>query len=405
MQKKPGKDEISPQCPWEEELSAYLLGEISAPVRAQVENHLSGCFFCQEQLRELRDTVAILRRAPSESLSRDLTVPLRQKISKETRLPALRQPQYARKTMRFGVTAIFCCCVTLAFFHFFTKTRHVPALSQSTAVSEVVSRSLGWLVKTQEPNGSWNSEKWGGSRAYTVGVSGLALLALSKGCSPSADSSYRECITRTAEYLVKEQNEDGLVGPQSNTALYNHGIATTALLETYAVLRTNALAKPIGRAVHYICSRQIPTGGWGDPNKPPNLSVSVWQLHALVRAQALGWKDTGPNIARGLNWIAQLLDTETLPKFAMQEKNVDYGHRYFLPYALCSISQDSFFARLAPLHTVLGANQIRTGNYRGSWEPADQWGRVGGRVYTTALATLALQVDLGSSLVSPANKL
>ena len=44
----------------------------------------------------------------------------------------------------------------------------------------------------------------------------------------------------------------------------------------------------------------------------------------------------------------------------------------------------------AALRDALLANQQRDGNARGSWDPVDVWGADGGRVYATALATMAL---------------
>jgi hypothetical protein len=41
---------------------------------------------------------------------------------------------------------------------------------------------------------------------------------------------------------------------------------------------------------------------------------------------------------------------------------------------------------------VLISEQITSGKNAGSWEPKDQWGRYGGRLYSTALATLTLEV-------------
>jgi hypothetical protein len=41
---------------------------------------------------------------------------------------------------------------------------------------------------------------------------------------------------------------------------------------------------------------------------------------------------------------------------------------------------------------LLIAEQIKTGKNAGTWDPHDEWGRYGGRLYSTALATLTLEV-------------
>jgi hypothetical protein len=44
------------------------------------------------------------------------------------------------------------------------------------------------------------------------------------------------------------------------------------------------------------------------------------------------------------------------------------------------------------LRDLLVQDQRQDGSFAGSWDPNDPWGRYGGRVYSTALATLCLEV-------------
>ena len=44
------------------------------------------------------------------------------------------------------------------------------------------------------------------------------------------------------------------------------------------------------------------------------------------------------------------------------------------------------------LRTALVSRQVKDGPPAGSWDTSDLWGSYGGRVYTTALATLTLEV-------------
>ncbi len=41
---------------------------------------------------------------------------------------------------------------------------------------------------------------------------------------------------------------------------------------------------------------------------------------------------------------------------------------------------------------ALVGNQRRTGCEKGSWDPIEEWGPAGGRVYSTAMGTLTLTV-------------
>ena len=44
------------------------------------------------------------------------------------------------------------------------------------------------------------------------------------------------------------------------------------------------------------------------------------------------------------------------------------------------------------LRDLLVAEQVQAGPAAGSWEPRDAWGPYGGRVYSTAVAALSLEV-------------
>ena len=63
---------------WErqrEQLSAYLDGELAPDERATLERHLTDCPACQEELRQLRATRALLRALPVPALPRSFTLP------------------------------------------------------------------------------------------------------------------------------------------------------------------------------------------------------------------------------------------------------------------------------------------------------------------------------------------
>ena len=48
----------------QDNLSAFLDGQLSARQRSRVEKHLQECAACREELESLRQTVSLLRSAP-----------------------------------------------------------------------------------------------------------------------------------------------------------------------------------------------------------------------------------------------------------------------------------------------------------------------------------------------------
>jgi len=70
---------------------------------------------------------------------------------------------------------------------------------------------------------------------------------------------------------------------------------------------------------------------------------------------------------------------------------LDFYRAYFLTTALRHEPDDSSRQRLASVRQTLLLHQVATGSDSGSWPAADRWGRAGGRLYSTALASLSLR--------------
>ena len=56
-------------------LSAYIDGQLSPEEQTQTETHLQNCAVCQQQLAELRQTVALLHALPQPALPRSFVLP------------------------------------------------------------------------------------------------------------------------------------------------------------------------------------------------------------------------------------------------------------------------------------------------------------------------------------------
>src|SRR4030095_16119590 len=70
----------------------------------------------------------------------------------------------------------------------------------------------------------------------------------------------------------------------------------------------------------------------------------------------------------------------------------DFYQSYFAVAVLDDALNDaSAKERLAAIHRELLKHQVAEGNEGGSWSPDDHWGRAGGRLYSTALASLSLR--------------
>jgi hypothetical protein len=82
-----------------------------------------------------------------------------------------------------------------------------------------------------------------------------------------------------------------------------------------------------------------------------------------------------------------------LPEWDPANKSSDFYYWYYGTYAMYQLGGQHYWEpwRKAMEKAVV-STQCKDGDKRGSWDPIDPWGFAGGRVYSTALMTLCLEV-------------
>jgi hypothetical protein len=288
-----------------------------------------------------------------------------------------------------------------------------------------------------------------GAKADT-GMTGLALLAfLGAGCTPD-HPRYGSTVQAAIDYLVRVQWPSGdLAGPKQVGAgddvryarMYCHGMALFALAEAYAMSGDPRLVDPIHRgAMHTLKFQNPQSGGWRYQapiaGEPGDLSQFGWQAMALLSAQHAGFalspelrsrlhrfldsvaagRHGGLAVYRPLpgqiptvSMTAEALATRRLlgyPLIAAAEQEAEASLLQALPgtgeenvyywyYATLALfpKQDASWQRWnQALKNHLVATQQPAGATRGSWDPRCIWGGYGGRVYSTAMSCLCLEV-------------
>lgn len=427
-------------CARRADLSAYLLNELPAGRRGEFEEHLARCAVCARERDSLGRVIDRVKGVPAEPCRRDLTADILARLPSDAWSPA--RPR-DRKVVLFPVlakaAAILLAVAGLGALVFVGLPRGGSRAAASARPPLIALRgALDWLQKAQEQDGGWDAARWGAQKNYSVGVSALALMAF-MGRDPDAlRGPHGETVRRGIEYLVSRQDEQGLIGPRFTSATYNHGLATLAVLNACA-LESNATWKAAAdRAVRFICSVQTESGGWGylrSGRLPPNTSASIWPLRALLRAEALGYRDIRPHIEQAFAWLRSTVNQDGLVGYVRPDEfpygpdtltaagavcflldggrsgqsavevmlsavrraavepspAADFYRTYFVAEALGLAGEGSFPGTLASVGERLAALQHQTGPNAGSWDADDRWGRVGGRVYSTAMAALALK--------------
>ncbi len=284
-----------------------------------------------------------------------------------------------------------------------------------------------------------------------AGLTALAVLAfLGKGYTHE-DNTYSDNVDRALRWLVSQQDAQGFLGGKANryARMYCHGMATIALGEAYGMTKDRALREPLARAVQYIVAAQYPDGSWRysdwrlleSQHRKGDMSMFGWQLMALKSARTAGLDVPGTAFDKAVDFlIACGNDTKSrglsqsgglaayrlgeAPRPAMTAeslfckqmlgiKRTNRASAEAVDYLLRNLPQRSkqdlyfwYYGTLAmynhggepwrrwndALRDNLVADQRTDGDYAGSWNPRFPWGDYGGRVFSTVVSTLCLEV-------------
>jgi hypothetical protein len=304
------------------------------------------------------------------------------------------------------------------------------------------------------PNGvcEENAHCGGAGQDFPFAQTGLAVLALqAAGNFEFNDARYSDAVRRGLHWLAEHQSNDGLLcHGMTPTHMYEHGMAAFALSESCAAAK--AFGKPpdpqilaaATKGIGYIEKHQHNDGGWRYSDfegEGSDTSVSGWQVLALKSAHGadIPFSDectrkvkyffqrceSGNKGRTGYTTPAPLTDATTgvgmlvhqfllndpdadlvkqaAPYLAKQAEDLwgrnrlnpdDYYLWYNCTLAMCMAGGDPWNRWNAVVRDLVMSRQEGPGSgcARGSWPPSDRYGGAGGRIYSTALAVLTLEV-------------
>jgi len=195
-----------------------------------------------------------------------------------------------------------------------SKADRLARLAETGGTPEceiAVVKSLDWLQETQNSDGSWGKE-------HPVAMTGFAILAYLGHCETPLSEKYGETVLKGITYLVDVglKNEGRLTKADlnSNSWVYEHGIATYAVAESYTFCSKLNINIPdldtvTKKAGDHIMKGQGDSGGWvyrfGSTNDGDN-SVGFWQIQALKACKHTGlWSETKfkKYARKALDWL------------------------------------------------------------------------------------------------------
>lgn len=205
-------------------------------------------------------------------------------------------------------------------------------------VARAQERALAWLLRQQQPDGSWQKHP---------AITGLALTALARsGRAP------QEATDRAVKFILSNVKPDGAIyggGETDRYPNYSTAICTMALLATGRAELTDT----IKRARRFLLESQFDAGedvkesdpryggiGYGKRERP-DLSNTQWALEALRLTESLETRasEESPHTGSRLHWqkaIAFLQRCQNLPSvndqpWAKNVREADVGGFVYMP--------------------------------------------------------------------------
>jgi hypothetical protein len=152
-----------------------------------------------------------------------------------------------------------------------------------------VMRSLRWLKKEQNKDGSWSTRK--DPKAVATALSLLCFLA--HGETP-ASQEFGLTVENAIRYLLSIQDEKGWFNGATKNPAIEHGVIALALCDTFGMTKAPCIKDAAIKAVDVILESQLPSGLWSSTyktNDGPDIEASVWQIRALKAARLGGLED------------------------------------------------------------------------------------------------------------------
>jgi hypothetical protein len=238
--------------------------------------------------------------------------------------------------------------------------------------------------------------------------------------------------------------------------MYGHAIATLTVCEAYYFSKNPILKSTAQRAVNFISRARNPYGVWrysSDPDGDQDTSVTGWMVLALRSASDAGLKVDSAAFDDALAWLEEITDESTgrvgydspgsassrvrgvndhfptdrtecmtavglLSRFFLGQDPIedpvlmrhadllqdalpvwdpdglsnDLYYWYYGSYAMYQIGGQHWQHWNRAMKKAVVDSQRSDSSARGSWDPIGPWGHAGGRVYSTALGVLCLEV-------------
>ncbi len=319
-----------------------------------------------------------------------------------------------------------------------------------TANSEkAVAAALKWIAAHQASNGGWSFGcsrfcrgqcKGDGTKVEAVNAAtALALLPFLGAGQTHVSGQYKDTVEKGLAFLIRNMKATSGNIPrgswhEAGGNMYSHGLASIAICEAYAMTRDPGLVQPAQLAINFLVYAQDPRGGgWRyEPQEAGDTSVVGWCLMAL-KSGAMGNLTVPPTSFRGASQFLDFVQTNDGAFYGYNKPSAQVNNATTAIGLLCRMylgwSKDnpaikegvaqlsaagptvdnlyySYYATQVMRHQggadwekwntkmreALIKSQSSSGHEAGSWYFEGGHGKEGGRLYSTAMSAMILEV-------------
>ncbi len=283
------------------------------------------------------------------------------------------------------------------------------------------------------------------------GATGLALLPfLGKGYTHQ-EGKYQATVSRGLAYLIRNIKPEGVNGGSFmdfRGSMYSHAICTICLCEAFGMTKDPKLREPAVAALRFIVFAQDPIGGgWRyQPQQAGDTSAVGWQLMALksgsmmgenappfvfertkkfldyvqshggvrygyegpsnspgrgttsvgvLSRMYLGWNKELPVLKEAVEYLGDLGPDTRIAEGGSDDDDAEANmyYNYYTTQIMRHYGGKPWEKWNEKMRDFLVASQSKEGFTEGSWYfKSGHSSRVGGRLYTTAMAVMTLEV-------------
>jgi hypothetical protein len=247
----------------------------------------------------------------------------------------------------------------------------------------------------------------GATSGGTLFATAFATQALAEAFDMTEDESLKAAVRRGIEVMTGSRLPDGGWRYYAGNRMASGVPTTTAVVralhaaeragfevdgaykEPVLTLLDRLVDKKSGRVAYHI-----------DAHKLGYTPTTTNAASALLIRLLLGVPPSDPRIRKGAAVIAKRRPKWSIKfkrvkvKGTLREVQIGYLQHYYWHHgteALVRIGRESWNSWNGALKKALLHKQRKDGDAAGSWDPAGTYGRVGGRVYSTALCALMLE--------------